>query len=44
VKLSVEVLSGKHGAYNTFAGDGLHRLYACFLHNATKRARAKGED
>jgi hypothetical protein len=43
-QLTVELLAGKHGPIQTFAGDGLHKLYACYLHQATNGASARGEE
>jgi hypothetical protein len=42
-KTTFEVLCGKHGEIRTFAGDGLHKLYACFLAEATSGASWRGD-
>ena len=39
-----EILTGKAGKFRTFAGDGLHRLYTCYLSESTGGASARGED
>lgn len=41
--LTAEILNGKYGEFQTFAGDGLHKLYAAFLADATGGASAKGQ-
>lgn len=43
-QLAIDIVGGKHGPVVTYAGDGLHKLYACFLHEATFGASAKGQD
>lgn len=44
-RLTVEqLLRAKKGEIKTFCGDGLHKLYATFLHAATSGASARGED
>lgn len=44
-RLTVDILQrAKKGEVKTFCGDGLHKLYACFLHAATSGASAKGEE
>lgn len=40
---TMAIINGKHGEYDVFAGDGLHKLYACFLAEATFGASARGE-
>jgi hypothetical protein len=42
-QVTKDILSGKHGTCHTFAGDGLHKLYQCFLAEATFGASARGE-
>lgn len=39
-----EILAGKHGTFATFAGDGLHKLHALYLAEATAGASMRGED
>jgi hypothetical protein len=41
--LTADIVNGKKGEFDTFAGDGLHKLYAVFLAEATFGASAKGE-
>jgi len=41
---TTEILTGKHGPCQTFAGDGLHKLYAIYLAEATAGASADGKD
>ncbi len=42
-QLTADIINGKHGEFDTFAGDGLHKLYACYLAEATFGASARGE-
>lgn len=42
--LTVEILAGKHGAFDAFVGDGLHKLYGMFLADQTNGASEAGED
>ena len=44
IKLSLEVVAGKHGPCTTFAGDGLHKLYSHMLNMVTGGAYCQGED
>jgi hypothetical protein len=39
-----EILAGKHGQFQTFAGDGLHKLYTLYLAEATAGASMRGEE
>jgi len=43
-RITFEILCGKHGDIKSFAGDGLHKLYACFLAEATSGASWRGEE
>lgn len=43
-KLTVEILSGTHGPVQTFALDGLHKLYDLVLDDVTEGASTSGDD
>ena len=43
-QLTVELLAGKHGTIQTFAGDGLHKLHSVFLAEVCGGANMRGED
>lgn len=43
-RLTTEILTGKHGEVQTFAGDGLRKLHDLYLAEATAGASAEGRD
>lgn len=43
-KETVKIISGGYGPINTFAGDGLHKLYGTILDSVTDGAFSKGEE
>ena len=43
-QLTTDILAGKHGPFDTFFGDGLHKYYAVVLADQTNGASETGED
>lgn len=39
-----DILAGKHGAFDVFNGDGIHKLYAAYINDASAGAFGKGEE